>query len=154
MVGGRGGPPGLHGVGGDGGNGGRGGDSYSWTTRESYTVHYNEAGHTGSRTEYRDKHHKNPGGRGGRGGNGGQIPPDPLFSGQDGPPGVGQLTVVHADGGARMYPSRYMLVVTGFSFQDENQDGINEPGEHLIVTDIVVTNTGKQTHKLAGNEHS
>ena len=41
-----------------------------------------------------------------------------------------------------MYPSRYMLEVVDFKVTDENGDGINEPGEHLIVSDIVIRNTG------------
>jgi hypothetical protein len=33
-------------------------------------------------------------------------------------------------------------VVKDFDVIDENNDGINEPGEHLIVRNIVVRNAG------------
>ncbi|KAK0708516.1 hypothetical protein B0H67DRAFT_590447 [Lasiosphaeris hirsuta] len=49
-----------------------------------------------------------------------------------------------------MYPSRYNLVVKEFEVTDENDDGINEPGEHLIISNIVVTNTGGMPSPQAG----
>lgn len=47
------------------------------------------------------------------------------------------------DGTTRSYPDRYRLVVDGFEVVDENNDGINEPGEHLIVENIIVRNHGE-----------
>jgi hypothetical protein len=35
------------------------------------------------------------------------------------------------------------MVVDSFEVVDENNDGINEPGEHLIVKNIIVRNDGK-----------
>jgi hypothetical protein len=40
------------------------------------------------------------------------------------------------------YPGVYRLQVTKFDIIDENEDGINEPGEHLIVHNIRVKNHG------------
>jgi hypothetical protein len=40
------------------------------------------------------------------------------------------------------YPSPYSLQVVKFDIIDENEDGINEPGEHLIVHNIRVRNAG------------
>jgi hypothetical protein len=40
------------------------------------------------------------------------------------------------------YPSPYSLQVVKFDIIDENEDGINEPGEHLLVHNIRVKNTG------------
>jgi hypothetical protein len=40
------------------------------------------------------------------------------------------------------YPSPYTLQVVKFDIIDENEDGINEPGEHLIVHNIRVRNAG------------
>jgi hypothetical protein len=40
------------------------------------------------------------------------------------------------------YPSPYNLQVVKFDIIDENEDGINEPGEHIIVHNICVRNTG------------
>jgi len=41
------------------------------------------------------------------------------------------------------YSSRYHLIVESFEVVDENNDGINEPGEYLIVKNISVRNDGK-----------
>ena len=35
-----------------------------------------------------------------------------------------------------------MLKVVSFDVEDENQDGINEPGEHIIVKNLIVENVG------------
>jgi hypothetical protein len=40
------------------------------------------------------------------------------------------------------YPSPYSLQIARFDIIDENEDGINEPGEHLIVHNIRVRNVG------------
>lgn len=40
------------------------------------------------------------------------------------------------------YPSPYALQVINFDIIDENEDGINEPGEHIIVHNIRVRNVG------------
>jgi hypothetical protein len=40
------------------------------------------------------------------------------------------------------YPHPYSLQVVDFDFIDENEDGINEPGEHLIIYNIRVRNFG------------
>ena len=72
----------------------------------------------------------------------GRAPVDPLHPGRDGPSGFSQITVLFEDGTSTAYPSRYMLEVVGFDVADENGDGINEPGEHIIVSNIVVQNTG------------
>lgn len=52
------------------------------------------------------------------------------------------MTVVRNSHPSATYTSRYWLEVTGFRVIDENDDGINEPGEFLHVTDIQVQNTG------------
>lgn len=41
------------------------------------------------------------------------------------------------------YPSIYQLKVVSFDVIDENEDGVNEPGEHLFIQNIRVENTGK-----------
>jgi hypothetical protein len=40
------------------------------------------------------------------------------------------------------YPDRYRIQVIGFDVVDENEDNINEPGEHLLVRNIRVQNFG------------
>jgi hypothetical protein len=42
------------------------------------------------------------------------------------------------------YVNRYFLFVESFEVVDENNDGINEPGEYLIVKNIIVRNNGKR----------
>ncbi|KAH8656136.1 hypothetical protein BGZ60DRAFT_417858 [Tricladium varicosporioides] len=56
--------------------------------------------------------------------------------------GSSQVTVKRNDGTEATYPTRYELKVVSFEVVDENDDGINEPGEHLIVRNIRVQNTG------------
>lgn len=56
--------------------------------------------------------------------------------------GSSQVTVKRNDGTEATYPTRYELKVVSFDVVDENDDGINEPGEHLIVKNIRVQNTG------------
>jgi hypothetical protein len=40
------------------------------------------------------------------------------------------------------YPDRYRLTVASFDVVDENEDNINEPGEHLIVRNVRIENKG------------
>jgi hypothetical protein len=47
------------------------------------------------------------------------------------------------------YPSIYQLKVVSFDVVDENEDGVNEPGEHLLVKNIRVENTGKLRFTLS-----
>lgn len=72
----------------------------------------------------------------------GRASVDPLHPGRDGPPGFSQITVLFDDGTSAAYHSRYMLEVVEFDVLDENGDGIYEPGEHIIVSNIVIKNTG------------
>ncbi|KAK3991425.1 hypothetical protein QBC44DRAFT_341024 [Cladorrhinum sp. PSN332] len=138
--GGKGGASGQHGAAGDGGSGGNGGDGYWWTESIPYQYRYTDGGY--SHTEYRTQTHSRPGGNGGPAGQPGRFNTEPLFAGHDGPTGFAQITVFSQDGRRTVYPSRYMLEVVSFKVSDENGDGINEPGEHLYVSDIVIKNTG------------
>ena len=56
--------------------------------------------------------------------------------------GSSQITVFRADGTQATYPTRYELKVVSFDINDENLDGVNEPGEHLLISNIKVENTG------------
>lgn len=51
--------------------------------------------------------------------------------------------MVDKDGGVMTYSNRFKLAVQSFDIVDENNDGINEPGEYLFVNNIVVRNEGK-----------
>jgi len=59
-----------------------------------------------------------------------------------GPNGSVQITVIRGDLSEATYPGVYALHVVGFDIIDENEDGINEPGEHLLVHNIRVRNSG------------
>ncbi|KAI0965132.1 hypothetical protein F4678DRAFT_467800 [Xylaria arbuscula] len=56
----------------------------------------------------------------------------------------GNLTIVvqKPDGSRQKYNSLYNLALTDFDVEDENGDGIFEPGEHLFVRRIKVQNSG------------
>lgn len=48
------------------------------------------------------------------------------------------------------YTSLYQLELLDFDVEDENGDGIFEPGEHLFVRRIRIQNTGKQMVPTSG----
>lgn len=73
----------------------------------------------------------------------GNVPSNIIYPGQFGADGSCQITVVTDDGGvAATFSRRYEIVVIDFDVTDENDDGIFEPGEHLIVKNIRVQNSG------------
>ncbi|KAF2249645.1 hypothetical protein BU26DRAFT_425931, partial [Trematosphaeria pertusa] len=59
-----------------------------------------------------------------------------------GPNGSVQIKVIRGDLSEATYPDVYRLQITKFDIIDENEDGINEPGEHLHVHNIRVRNVG------------
>ncbi|GAW12934.1 hypothetical protein ANO14919_023070 [Xylariales sp. No.14919] len=56
----------------------------------------------------------------------------------------GNLTIVvqKPDGSRQEYTSLYSLALTDFDVEDENGDGIFEPGEHLFIRRITIQNSG------------
>ncbi|KAI0454191.1 hypothetical protein F5B21DRAFT_244100 [Xylaria acuta] len=52
------------------------------------------------------------------------------------------MAILKSDGSRREYSSLYSLALTDFDVEDENGDGIFEPGEHLFVRRITVRNSG------------
>ncbi|KAI0420609.1 hypothetical protein F5X98DRAFT_331382 [Xylaria grammica] len=56
----------------------------------------------------------------------------------------GNLTIVvqKPDGSRQEYSSLYSLALTDFDVEDENGDGIFEPGEHLFIRRITIQNSG------------
>ncbi|KAE8447503.1 hypothetical protein EG329_010633 [Mollisiaceae sp. DMI_Dod_QoI] len=124
--GGEGGASGQHGEPGDGGVGGRGGAPIAWTERNGDNV----------------SAHTRPGGSNGTNGSPGNRPSTYLTGGRAGPQGSIQIKVIRGDLSEATYPSPYNLQVVKFDIIDENEDGINEPGEHLLVHNIRVRNAG------------
>ncbi|KAH7356021.1 hypothetical protein BKA66DRAFT_256362 [Pyrenochaeta sp. MPI-SDFR-AT-0127] len=125
--GGAGGASGEHGEPGDGGTGGLGGQGHVWTEKHSNSV----------------SAHARPGGANGRNGAPGNRAATFLTGGKSGPNGSIQIKVIRGDLSEATYPGVYRLEVTNFDIIDENEDGINEPGEHLHVHNIRVRNAGQ-----------
>jgi len=132
--GGRGGAGGRGGSGGSGGWGGSGGSSYSWTESETST---DSEGHTV--THYTT--HTNPGGSSGWSGSNGSSGSDGS-SGQSGQNGDFTISVTYEDGSVRTYRERYNIKIESYRLEEENDDGIFEPGERVGVHDLVIRNTG------------
>ena len=79
----------------------------------------------------------------GQPGNRGYSPHTPLKDGNPGRPGTVHFTVVQSDSSIEAYTQPYMLRVYSYDVIDENEDGIFEPSEHVIVKNLVVENIGK-----------
>jgi hypothetical protein len=89
------------------------------------------------RTQSRKKGDDGPTGR-----TGNQIQ-DMLLRGAAGADGRAQIIVRHLNGDRPRYDKCYDLQLVNFDLEDENGDGIFEPGEHVIVRRIIVKNAGK-----------
>jgi hypothetical protein len=75
------------------------------------------------------------------------VPLNVLTSGERGADGSCHIAVVTDEGEvAATFSRRYEIEVIDFDVMDENDDGIFEPGEHLIVRNIRVVNTGSDLH--------
>jgi hypothetical protein len=66
-----------------------------------------------------------------------------LIKGKDGEDGKIHINVVRDGQAVERYTNRYYLEVKGFDVVDENEDGINEPGEWLYVKNIEIQNRGR-----------
>ena len=130
---GRPGKAGRPGRGGPGGHGGSGGSGTSWT--ETYTTTENGQTVTKRRTESR------PSGSDGRDGRTGPDNHEPAFDGREQPPGTMTFVVVDADGQPLgHYRQVYDLELLGFEICSGNVDGIYEPGEEILVTNLRLRN--------------
>jgi hypothetical protein len=72
----------------------------------------------------------------------GATPIARLFPGTNGRPGNCAIIVRSKTGQEQTYRSRYQLELVGFDVEDENEDDIFEPGEHLFIRRIRVRNSG------------
>lgn len=79
----------------------------------------------------------------GRDGRPGAAISDHLVEGRSGMDGSFTIVVKSCDGGEQEYPSRYNLELVDFDIEDENGDGVFEPGEHIVVKRIRIRNTGE-----------
>ena len=58
-------------------------------------------------------------------------------------PGTAKIIVQELNGTRKEYPSIYDLELMDFDVEDENGDGIFEPGEHVFIRRIRVRNIGE-----------
>ena len=132
LQGGKGGVGGNGGNGGHGGKGGKGGSSKSWTTGsgENQTSHYRAGGWNG---------------RAGRGGHGGEKAQD----GANGNPGSFCIEM-----GRERFKERYNMSVLSCTMEDDNRDGIYEPGEQVSVRVDLKNNGGMKLPTAQGTRVS
>lgn len=135
VSGGEGGAPGENGRGGDGGAGGPGGSSHSWSETEWYTD-------SEGKSQTRSVSHWNPGGSNGRPGTDGHPGRAELVAGARGKDGRFSIRVKDGSGRDRTYASRYDLRLVGFELESQNGDGVFEPEEKVLVTNVAVENVG------------
>ena len=79
----------------------------------------------------------------------GDLAASPLFPGLDGRPGQATIIVVSKTGQQRSYRSRFQLELVDFDVEDENEDSIFEPREHIFIRQIRVKNAGKPDNLLS-----
>ena len=79
----------------------------------------------------------------GRDGRPGASRTTPLFAGAAGHEGTATIFVRMRDGKTQEYNSKYSLELIYFDIEDENGDGIFEPGEYIYVRRIRVRNNGQ-----------
>ena len=86
---------------------------------------------------------RKPPGANGRDGTPGQSIQHLLFAGSIGQSGSANFYVRNHDGSAQRYTAPFQLELLDFDVEDENGDGIFEPGEHVFIRRIRVRNTGE-----------
>ena len=64
--------------------------------------------------------------------------------------GKATFRVRNRGGPDQEYTSLYQLELLDFDVEDENGDGIFEPGEHLFIRRIRIQNTGKHMVRASG----
>ncbi len=92
-------------------------------------------------------------GRDGRDGQPGAPITDLLFEGMPGQEGNFTIVVRSGDGQEQEYTSPYNLELVDFDIEDENGDGIFEPGEHIIIRRIRIRNTGECSSSQVFNQN-
>ncbi|KAI0542648.1 hypothetical protein GGR58DRAFT_509987 [Xylaria digitata] len=162
LSGGKGGRPGKHGQPGRGGRGGKGGKGYEcntaqlvaraatrlqelrnpWVSPGACKCHGGQGHCTGCDSRPLLQTHKQVEGLDGLNGHSGTPGTSVLHNGVDGLQGKVTIVVQKSDGSRQEYSSLYSLKLTDFDVEDENRDGIFEPGEHLFVRRITVQNSG------------
>jgi hypothetical protein len=121
------------------------GGSMALTTRNQSTAltQYSGGGHAagcGDRPVYQT--FSKPGASNGQRGPSGHTPRSALRSGNDGALGSAYYLVSDENGHQTRYTSKFEFELVDFEVIDENDDGIFEPGECVIVRNVCIKNTG------------
>ena len=72
----------------------------------------------------------------------GHCPSASLEAGRDGKKGAAKINVLSNDGSVSSYYSRFEFRLLSFEVTDENDDGIFEPGECVIIKNFRIQNSG------------
>jgi hypothetical protein len=81
----------------------------------------------------------------------GSTPKTHLYAGTNGAPGSARIVVSKSNGETNTYSSKFNFDLRDFDIVDENQDGIFEPGECVIIHNVRVRNSGKhELHSVSG----
>lgn len=83
-----------------------------------------------------------PGASDGKVGASGRTPATSLNVGQNGLDGTGSIHVRNDEGSISTYHSKFEFQLLGFDVVDENDDGVFEPHECVIVKNIRIKNSG------------
>ena len=103
----------------------------------------------GSTPVYKDfARQKGPNGRDGQPGT---LSQNPLVPGVPGQHGSVSIVIRASDGGQTEYSSKFNLELLEFEVEDENGDGIFEPGEHIVVRRIRIRNSGVYINRSSGD---
>lgn len=79
----------------------------------------------------------------GKDGESGATMTAPLVKGTKGDRGTISIAVQHTDGTTQRYTSAWTLELVGFEVEDDNADGIFEPGDYIHIRRVIVRNAGK-----------
>lgn len=146
ISGGMGGASGVHGNRGEGGKSGEGGDQFTWQVYDG--IGYSCCGGakvcTCSKFVQTNKYisYTRPVGPPGPYGMWGSLPSTDLKPGSNGAQGSVHIKVKSSNGMDSIYHGKYFLKITSFEIVDAGNDGVFEPGEHIIVRNICVQNIG------------
>lgn len=93
-------------------------------------------------TYYETEYHSKPAGWNGSNGWGGVPHLSSLHDGSHGLNGTFSFFVRRRNGNREQYHGCYNLTLSAFEMVDDNDDGIYEPGEHVLIRGIQIYNSG------------
>ena len=100
---------------------------------------------------YKTRH--KPGASDGKSGCAGRSPATSLKPGGNGSDGIAEIVVRNDDGSVSTYDSKFEFQLLDFDVVDENDDGVFEPGECVIIKNIRIRNSGMKTMGFSRESH-